>query len=145
MLVAIRVIRGCFSSILSPFLNKIVINALNNGVIHIFAPMKLLSILLIAYLFLLSAFPCQDECNITAADCISVQHNYHASSCDNEQQKCHNCSPFCFCNCCHVNTITNVEVASQPLLTAFNELSIIYIEKKNDLFNASIWQPPKIG
>ena len=110
---------------------------------YIFAPMKLVSILLIGYIFLLCGTPCKDECSINETICISAKQSSQSFPCDNEQQKCHSCSPFCFCNCCHVNTITSVLVGYQLVQTVYQEYNIIFIEKKIDLFHSVIWHPPK--
>jgi hypothetical protein len=99
--------------------------------------MKWLSYIVSIYVFCLLAFPCQDDCILSAST-----ETEHSTSHDDKD--CNSCSPFCFCNCCHVNTIVtfNAVLTNAVIIPTFFE--IIYKESFIKEIIFSIWQPPKI-
>ena len=101
--------------------------------------MKLLVYIFSIYIFSLLAFPCQDNCDHSSSDKMekSTSHNH-------EDHDCHTCSPFCVCNCCHVNTIVTFNAIINSAVTLPTFFYVFYKESfiKDIIF--SIWQPPKI-
>ncbi len=99
--------------------------------------MKWLSYIVSIYIFSLLIFPCQDDCIFSATT--ETEH-----STNHDDQDCHSCSPFCVCNCCHVNTIITLSAIIKTTVTIPTLFNVIYKESfiKDIIF--SIWQPPKI-
>ncbi len=100
--------------------------------------MRLICFIISAYIFILVAYPCQDECGNHLN-----KHQTEKTS-DSHDEECPNCSPFCCCNCCHVNTIVSIKITSDFV----HVLPGIFLSsiKENGIKDISlpIWQPPKI-
>jgi len=105
--------------------------------------MKWLSCIFALYILSLCAYPCQD--NGDHSDFASNQihkekacEGHHDSNCN------HKCSPFCFCNCCQVNTVVSVPMYLQVFITIPSIRITTFIESRLPEIPEVIWQPPKI-
>jgi len=100
--------------------------------------MKILCYILSIYILSLLAYPCQDKCDH------SYTHKTEKSTDQNhEKEDCHNCSPFCTCNCCSVSTILTFKatiITSETIPVLFVS---VYKEAPLKDIVFSIWQPPK--
>ena len=89
---------------------------------------------------ILTLLPCVDNqiepcCNHTEFS--KQDPNTHSTDLDM-------CSPFCTCNCCHVNTIVSKLVVIQPKSTLPEIISCdMHITQLQEI-PIAIWQPPKI-
>ena len=106
--------------------------------------MKLITIILSIYIFVLSATPCVDIETESAAHSAS-----HSSEKDNHSHDKHNdlCSPFCVCNCCGQQTLTYAHTITYDFPVQFEEIKTsnsIYTSISHSDFFGSIWQPPQI-
>ena len=108
----------------------------------IFAPVKILALILSCYLLILGIVPCADK----------VDHHLQKEKIENIISSAHHtdvqhgrdvCSPFCTCSCCQVNVDVSADFSFISLITPseklLNVLQSIVIERPN-----SVWQPPKI-
>jgi len=103
--------------------------------------MKFMAYILSIYIFSLLTYPCQDAiCNTHL--CKIEKSTDHNKS--HDEQKCHGCSPFCVCCCCHANTLTSIKTDLKIVGTT----PILYIVEYNESFlkeiNNAIWEPPKV-
>lgn len=105
--------------------------------------MKWFSLIFALYIISLCSFPCRD--NGEHSD-FSISSIHVEKTCDGHlDSKCGDkCSPFCFCNCCQVNTVVSLPLNLQEVNTIpFVHISS-YIESKMPEVAYLIWQPPKI-
>ncbi|MBK9228460.1 MAG: DUF6660 family protein [Ignavibacteria bacterium] len=105
--------------------------------------MRILSIIISAYLLTLSFLPCGDErdCDhsFDAVQEFSAEHT-------EESHLPENCTPICVCNCCGSSVTSaqfvsqaNGEVPSGELKFSIFDVSFAY----NNIH--SIWRPPKVS
>lgn len=103
--------------------------------------MKYLSLIMCFYVCLLLSFPCQDN-GVHAGvpgHMASEQTTHH----DHDEGECHHCSPFCTCNCCHVQVITSLFIISgAPANVIIPPIGILQ-ERISEGMHYAIWQPPK--
>jgi hypothetical protein len=104
--------------------------------------MKWFSCIFALYIISLCAFPCQDngehsDFSISSVHIEKACDGHHDSNCS------HKCSPFCFCNCCQVNTVVTVPVNLQKVITIAVVYNAVYVESQMPEFATQIWQPPK--
>jgi len=101
--------------------------------------MKLFAYILSIYILTLLAYPCQDDCSY-----LLTNNTNNSASHTHSEQDCNTCTPFCICNCCHVNTIITLKTYFKATETIPVVISSVYkvISLKDIIF--SIWQPPKI-
>lgn len=105
--------------------------------------MKWFTCIFAFYILSLCAYPCQDNGEHSQ---YSVQSLHQEKSCSghNDSGCSHNCSPFCFCNCCQVNTIVNVPLNIQAFINIPIIHTTAYLESKVTEVAVAVWQPPKI-
>ncbi len=105
--------------------------------------MKWFSCIIALYIACLCAYPCQDNGEHSH---FSVQSVHVEKTCDgHHDNNCgHKCSPFCFCNCCQVNTVVSLPLNLQAIITIPFVRFTSYIESKIPEVAVAIWQPPKI-
>ncbi len=101
--------------------------------------MKLLCCIFSIYILSLLAVPCQDNGDTLFSD--KTERSANHSHNDND---CHGCTPFCICNCCHVNTIIVLNVFINTAETVPTLFKSIYCEASVKDVIFAIWQPPKI-
>ncbi|MEI7594767.1 MAG: DUF6660 family protein [Bacteroidota bacterium] len=99
--------------------------------------MKILCYLLSIYIICLLGVPCQDTCDM------SDNHKTEEPT-SHDEKDCHQCSPFCHCNCCHVNTIVSLKIILNAIETTPSVFVSIYKEIPVKDIILHIWQPPKL-
>ena len=101
--------------------------------------MRYLAIILSIYIFVLNLAPCADY--IPTNEAAKTEISQHTD--DHQHQNSDLCSPFCMCQCCHINA-TYLQVTDLkfdvPYMSTQHCLHLNGIEKA---FTASILQPPK--
>jgi len=105
--------------------------------------MKWVTCIYAVYILSLCAYPCQDngEHSDYSEKSVQIQNScrgHHDSNCS------HKCSPFCFCNCCQVNTVVSLPLNLQEIITIPFVHITSYVESKLQEVPELIWQPPKI-
>ena len=105
--------------------------------------MKLSSLIFAIYILSLCAYPCQDNGD---HDNFGAKSTYKIVTCDGHHDSncCHKCSPFCFCNCCHVNIVVTIPLDISISITNPAICDIAYIEFRLKEIPEQIWQPPKL-
>jgi hypothetical protein len=102
--------------------------------------MKLVTLLLSAYMTFLALMPCQDK---EGQGAISFDTTISKSNSCNDKAGQETCSPFCTCNCCSIARY----IAAQPITTSvILELAIDYPAYKIPVIqqqSLDIWQPPQ--
>ena len=107
--------------------------------------MRFLSLILSAYMLVLSLAPCTD----------GVQHDHIQSACDSEilvdsnSHSDHNhdhqdtCPPFCVCACCGSIVIIPSQIVYKELANQICSSSIYgYLSNYSFEFQSSVWHPP---
>ncbi|NKI27028.1 hypothetical protein HCG49_10685 [Arenibacter sp. 6A1] len=102
----------------------------------------MITIILSFYFLALNFMPCADEVQV-AKD--SVVENIMAV--DHSQE--HNgiadlCSPFCLCNCCHVNSVDFGITSFEPISAVIPSKIYIHFDSLGEEVIHSILQPPKV-
>jgi len=105
--------------------------------------MKWLSLFFAFYVLCLCAFPCQDNgdhSDFSSGKIVKEKtcDGHHGSNC------CHKCSPFCFCNCCHVVTVVALKMELKEIMSIPVASYSAYIIPMLKEIPQMIWQPPKI-
>lgn len=105
--------------------------------------MKWFSCIFAIYIFSLCAYPCRD--NGEHSD-FSIKSVHVEKTCNSQDHSncSHKCSPFCFCNCCQVNTVVSIPINLQELITIPFVRFTAYIESRMPDVAELIWQPPKL-
>lgn len=101
--------------------------------------MKIFCYLFTFYILYLLAYPCQDD-----IDELFIHKTEKSTDSGHEHKDCHSCSPFCICNCCHVNTIVALKVIIKAVSTLPSLFISIYKEDSPKEIILPIWQPPKL-
>lgn len=104
--------------------------------------MKWLSVILSMYIFSLFVYPCEDVCGAGDHTTKTEQNSSHPDK-DHHSDECKGCSPFCVCNCCQVQVLT--EYSPMPVLfntipTILNSVTSFQI---TDAIPCKVWEPPK--
>ena len=103
--------------------------------------MKFLCWLMTVYLFCLLAYPCQDEiCYSCKTRQACTEKTGHM---DGQNEHCHDCSPFCVCNCCHASTLTSCNFYPGPEMIMPETLISLYRSIFLTGISADVWRPPK--
>jgi len=102
--------------------------------------MKYLTFILSLYILALNLAPCEDY---AALDNEVKTENLQATNSDHQHQDLDLCSPFCICQCCHINAL-NFQFADLkldfPYISIQDFLNLNGTEKE---FITSILQPPR--
>lgn len=102
--------------------------------------MKVLAILLSFYIFGLNLAPCADNDVPNSEAQTEITESFDN---DHQHQDSDLCSPFCICQCCHINA-THYQFANLKLDNTYNSTQIFFclsgLEKD---FTTSILQPPR--
>lgn len=75
----------------------------------------------------------------------SLQTNFQSNETDESGD---DCSPFCICSCCHFSTayqFKSFSVTNKMTDSAILTPQDFYQSPYNQVFKASIWQPPKFN
>lgn len=110
-------------------------------IISIFVPMKILALILSIYILALNLAPCDD--NGTLDNETKFEISQTADN-DHQHQGSDMCSPFCICQCCHINAtyLKNVDFTLTSTLIS-REVFYHFNGLEKD-FNASLLQPPQV-
>ena len=106
---------------------------------HIFASMKFIAFILSIYIFTLNLAPCADyvDSNDDAKTEISQATD------DHQHQDSDLCSPFCICQCCHINA-TYFQFADLKFNFPYiSTQDFLYLNGTEKDFTTSILQPPR--
>jgi hypothetical protein len=104
--------------------------------------MRLMSFILAAYLFALTAVSCGDA---TLLHCEDNETTIQSAHCGDHcsENDCEGCTPFCGCNCCQsVVQITYVAKFHHPIMILAN-IPLLDLSPEPHGFNNLIWQPPR--
>ena len=103
--------------------------------------MKILAFILSIYIFVLNIAPCEDytvldnEVNTEISQAVGDDHNHLSSDL---------CSPFCICQCCHINT-THFKIVNIMFETSnFSTQDFFYLNGLEKEFTTSILEPPRV-
>ncbi|MGM5470267.1 DUF6660 family protein [Flavobacteriaceae bacterium LMO-SS05] len=101
--------------------------------------MKILAFILSVYILALNFAPCEDS--DAANDEAKTELSQHI---DNDHTDLDLCSPFCQCQCCHVNVIDfNIADLKLQVSEISTEL-FFHIYGLEKSFNNTILQPPRV-
>lgn len=104
--------------------------------------MKYVAFIFSIYILTLNFVPCGDEIKSDENTHIEISENITN---EHQHNNCSVCSPFCLCNCCHINIISFTPISF--CLTTINngfKTNFFYLENiKKDILR-DILQPPKI-
>ncbi|MGJ8550193.1 DUF6660 family protein [Winogradskyella wichelsiae] len=104
--------------------------------------MKHLALLLSIYIFALNLTPCSDY--ITTGNTDATTEISQVTGDDHQHQESDSCSPFCICQCCHVNA-TNLKFLNVELnISYISTQDFFYLNGTEKDFTTSILQPPRV-
>ncbi|MCF7561605.1 hypothetical protein L3X39_13240 [Sabulilitoribacter multivorans] len=102
--------------------------------------MKLLAFILSLYIFALNLAPCEDN---AALDNEVKTEISQAIGDDHQHQDSDLCSPFCICQCCHINA-THFKFVNIKFNTIYiSTQDFFYLSGTEKDFTTSILQPPR--
>ncbi|MDN3667356.1 DUF6660 family protein [Algibacter miyuki] len=102
--------------------------------------MKFLAFILSIYIFALNLTACDDS--VVVNDDVKTEISQNLNH-DSQHQDADLCSPFCNCQCCHIN-VTNLKTATIKFEMAFiSTQDFFYLNQLEKDFNTSILQPPR--
>ena len=102
--------------------------------------MKFLAFILSIYIFALNLAPCVDndafdnEINTEISQAIGDDHQHQDSDL---------CSPFCICQCCHINVIYYQFTYTKLDINIISTQDFFYLKGIEKDFSTSILQPPR--
>lgn len=105
--------------------------------------MKTARIIFALYIIFLTTIPCVDVCNGGTHHCGDTGL-YPLNSKSIEHNDPDSCSPFCVCNCCQVNVVTQgMLMMNDPSRICMNT---VYPVNSGEIQEIPLpfWQPPKI-
>ena len=109
-------------------------------IIYIFAAMKFLTFILSIYIFALNLAPCNDY--TASTDDVKTEIS-QASDTDHQHQNLDLCSPFCNCQCCHINVMHFKLVNLKFSIATISTQDFFYLNGSEKDFTTSILQPPR--
>tara|TARA_R110002049_G_scaffold134581_3_gene294065 strand:- start:101 stop:409 length:309 start_codon:yes stop_codon:yes gene_type:complete len=101
--------------------------------------MKNLAFILSLYIFALNLAPCAD----TVASDNDVQIEILQAADDHQHQILDVCSPFCICQCCHINATYFKFVDLKLDFSYISTQDFLYLNGTEKDFTTSILQPPR--
>lgn len=102
--------------------------------------MKLITFILSIYIFALNLAPCADY--VESNNDIKTEISQSLDD-DHNHQNLDLCTPFCICQCCHINTTYFQFVDFNPDISYISTQDFFYLSGTEKDFNTSILQPPK--
>lgn len=103
--------------------------------------MKYLAFILAIYIFALNLAPCADNDSSGNTTHIEISEGFND---DHQHEKSDFCSPFCICQCCHINAtyfeILDFNIGSNNISTVV----FYHIEGIVKDFSSNILQPPQV-
>ena len=106
--------------------------------------MKPIRIIFALYIIFLTTIPCVDIGENCAHRHSGETGLYPLNSKSNEHNDLDYCSPFCVCNCCQVNVVTQgCVILTEPSRVCINTLHVLTLGEIQEI-PLPFWQPPKI-
>lgn len=102
--------------------------------------MKILSFILSIYIFALNIASCEDYSAFH--DEVKTEISQTADN-DHQHQGSDLCSPFCNCQCCHINTMQFKIINIKFNIAFYSTQDFFYLNGSEKDFVTSILQPPK--
>lgn len=103
--------------------------------------MKYLAFILSIYIFALNIAPCSDY---VGSDDNAKTEISQALDSDHQHQDSELCSPFCICQCCHINA-TSIQFANFKIaINIISTQDFLYLNGTERDFTTSLFQPPKV-
>jgi hypothetical protein len=107
--------------------------------------MKAARIIFAMYIVFLTTMPCVDILASFSSSDNSGASLYPLNSHSQEHNDVDCCSPFCVCNCCQVNVVTQGHmIITEPSRVCLNTLHPLNSGEIQEI-PLPFWQPPKIG
>ena len=103
--------------------------------------MKFLAFILSMYLFALNLAPCADY---VASDDDAKTEISQAIDSDHQHPDSDLCSPFCICQCCHINATYFKFVDLRFEFTYISTQDFLHLNGTEKDFTNSILQPPRV-
>ncbi|WP_142785873.1 DUF6660 family protein [Changchengzhania lutea] len=103
--------------------------------------MKFLAFILSIYIFVLNLAPCEDY---TLLDDELKTEISQAVDDDHQHQGSDLCSPFCICQCCHINAMHLKFVNVKFTIAYISTQDFFYLNGLEKDFSTSILQPPRV-
>jgi len=106
--------------------------------------MKAARIIFALYIIFLTSIPCVDVCNGGTYHC-GEAGLYPFNSKSLEHNELDSCSPFCVCNCCQVNVVTQgCIILAEPSNVCVDTIQALTLGEIQEI-PLPFWQPPKIA
>ena len=102
--------------------------------------MKFIAFLLSMYIFALNLAPCDD--NVVPDNEVKTEISKSIGD-DHQHQGLDLCSPFCICQCCHINATHNQFVYTELDVNYISTQDFFYRNEFEKDFTTSILQPPR--
>ena len=99
----------------------------------------MVSILFALYMAVLTVMPCSDADGHDHDSASTEWADQHDHSSDQEDD----CSPLCFCQCCHVPVMVTSMVYQFQEVRHYNQVAVSYAERSIDSPPEAQFKPPK--
>ena len=100
--------------------------------------MKFLTVILSIYVMILTFMPCADA-HVGNADCHSTVQQDQSGE---HSEDIEFCSPFCFCACCQILSLTSIYTIPKINLPDVNIITPSLVQNEIES-TISFWRPPK--
>ncbi len=101
--------------------------------------MKLLTFILSTYILVLNLAPCEDYTTLNDGVKTEISQAF-----DHDNQNSDLCTPFCNCQCCHIN-VMQLKLVNVKFNTSFiSTQDFFYLKGLEKNFTTSILQPPRV-
>lgn len=101
--------------------------------------MKLLTFILSTYILVLNLAPCEDYTTLNDEVKTEISQGFNHDNQDSDL-----CTPFCNCQCCHIN-VMQLKLVNVKFNTSFiSTQDFFYLNGIEKDFTPSILQPPKV-
>jgi len=103
--------------------------------------MKYLAFIFSVYIFALNLAPCADF--VSSADAMKSEISQTMDE-NHQHQNLDLCSPFCICQCCHVNATDVKFLNVKSTITKIFTQDFFYLYGAENNFSTSILYPPRV-
>ena len=104
--------------------------------------MKHLALILSIYIFALNLTPCSDY--IASGNTDVTTEILQVTGDDHQHQEPDSCSPFCICQCCHINATYAQHVDLNLNTILISTQDFFYLNGTEKEYSTSIAQPPRV-
>jgi len=108
-------------------------------IIYTFVEMKFLTFILSIYILALNLAPCEDFTVLNNEVKTEISQAF-----DHDNQDTDLCTPFCICQCCHVNVMQLKLVNVTFDTTSISTQDFFFLTGLEKNFTTSILQPPRV-